>query len=140
MEAKNFRIGNLIDTINRGNSVHLPVNHPVKIFEISAFEVIVHDPEKHPATLKTMPVFGLQDVCGIKIDEFWLKALGFVWSSMRKGWHISKGGVEILFDKDFGCYIEMVGINIDYVHELQNLFFAIHKEELQLKAEPSTCG
>lgn len=77
--------------------------------------------------------YGYNHTKPIKIDEFWLKALGFAWSSMRKGWHISKGGVEILFDKDFGCYIEMVGIDIDYVHELQNLFFAIHKEELEVK-------
>ena len=77
MEAKNFRIGNLVDTINRGGEVHLPANCPMKIFEISAFEVLAHKPDEHPATLKTMPVIGLQDVCGLKLTEEWLVRLGF---------------------------------------------------------------
>ncbi len=69
----------------------------------------------------------------IPLTPEWLVKFGFGLSNIHKGWHRITNGVEILFDIDMGCFIEMVGIEINYVHELQNLFFALTGEELEIK-------
>lgn len=33
----------------------------------------------------------------------------------------------------FGCFLEMVGLDIQYLHELQNLYFVLTGKELEIK-------
>lgn len=141
MEAKNFRIGNLIDTINRGSEVHLPANYPMKIFEISTFEVLAYKPDEHPTTLKTMPVIGLQDVCGLNLTEEWLVKLGFTSNPYEDRYEIEDFYIQCDKTKGFlDLWITNCRLDLKHVHQLQNVFFALTGNELELKHESSTCG
>lgn len=123
MEAKNLRIGNLVS--NQPNSTHVE-----SVIEV---ENLIYNNPDIDGELVLINGYSESEVFGISITKEILSDFGFVWSNSNKGYVFSKNGIEILFDKNMGCYIEMVGIDIDYIHELQNLFFAIHKQELKLK-------
>ena len=127
MEAKNIRIGNV---------VHFYGNRkPLIIKEINS--------ENKNAWLKGYVVHGNGDKTAIDclrpipLTTDWLKDFGFGLSNFHKGWHRTTNGIEILFDIDMGCFIEMVGLDINYVHQLQNLFFALTGTELEVKQEVS---
>lgn len=144
MKASELRIGNLIDTINREGKVHLPHNTAMKVFEINAFDVIIYDPDKHPATLRTMSCIGSEDICGIPLTEEWLAKFGFygewpfisIYLSNKNHLTLSRftddeyKKVEVKITWDYTGRI--IGY-IYYVHQLQNLYFALTEKELEIK-------
>ena len=126
MEAKNFRIGNL-------------VKYEDRIFRI-------HSLAEELPTLDTTE-FGIgvvdwNNLKSIELTEEWLINLGFEQDTdIRCRWYHINGS--LAYDLDDNC------IRIDdtwefgkrqYVHELQNLFFALTCTELELKNKRSTCG
>lgn len=125
MKAKNYRIGNLVKYDNR-------------VFRI-------HSLAEELPTLDT-PEFGIgvvdwNTLKPIELTEEWLINLGFEQDTeVNYRWYHINGS--LAYDLDDHC------IRIDntwefgkrkYVHEMQNLFFALTCEELQLKNECSTC-
>ena len=90
-----------------------------------------------------------KDLKGIKLNEGMLSLYGFKRSSEKLIYlPIPQIKSEIHFEKHaYGNVITLqssVGMfipnDIEYFHELQNLFFAITGQELELKHERSTCG
>lgn len=89
--------------------------------------------------LATMPVIDAADIIGLELTEEWMQKLGFsktdnVWRNKHHmfldKWYISqkeKHGVLLLSVIMFGGYVR----HIKYVHELQNLYFALTGEELE---------
>lgn len=80
----------------------------------------------------------------ITITEEWLKRAGFVRSTVFDSfWSLGIICIGLfanhntldLYDNDEDTSIEL-GINIEYVHQLQNLYFALTGEELQFKTQP----
>lgn len=73
------------------------------------------------------------DVKPIPLTEEWLLRLGFDNDDVNRFY---KDGIYILF-YNVGCSIlhNQLHVNIFYVHQLQNLYFALTGEELTLKAE-----
>ncbi len=75
----------------------------------------------------------------ILLTPEWLERFGFEKRNSNKNeWSLSDGSVDYIFDndsKDFGFEIEMQykGTGIKYIHQLQNLYFALTGEELILK-------
>lgn len=136
MKASNFRKGNLIDTINRGGEVHLPNNYPMVVYEISTFEILAHKPEDNPASLRHMPVIGLQDVSGLDLTEERLLNFGFkkVGINYERDWLLlwtnkTTGSIDFVLHE--GHSNKRKTTQLTHVHQLQNLFFALTGEELQ---------
>lgn len=71
----------------------------------------------------------------IPLTEQWLKDFGFKQIGKYEPWKLNSKGFNIEFDMNgsiVGCYLEKVGIDILYVHQLQNLYFALIRKELTL--------
>lgn len=142
MEAKNLRIGNLIGI--KETALHADgCNTENAYFEIEELKKdVVQFKGYHAGEY-------YKDLKGIKLNEGMLSLYGFKRSSERLIYiPIPQIKSEIHFEKHaYGNVITLqsnVGMfipnDIDYLHELQNLFFAITGQELELKHERSTCG
>jgi len=74
----------------------------------------------------------------ISLTEEWLLKCGFEWKeySLFNRLSLTKNSFTIEFeisDNICDCYLEMIGIDILFVHQLQNLYFALIGEELTVK-------
>ena len=136
MEAKNFRIGNIIRPFTQ-DGYELEIR-PIKASE---FLMVENNPES------TEPV---------ELTKYWLMKLGFSEGNkcyknaysidvLKTDFYLRPsylGGFYWGFnisDEKLDCELNDVK-PLKYVHELQNLFFAITGTELELKNESSTCG
>ena len=127
MKATDFRIGNLVSYDNR-------------VFEIDTLS------EEMP-TLNTIEfgigVVGWKDIKPIKLTEQWLIDFGFSKSTAVDNLYVIQieAGVLDLMPSDiigYHVYIEDNWIcRIEYVHQLQNLYFALTGKELELKNNKS---
>lgn len=129
-EAKNFRIGNLVDLGNRIG----------RISELLSNHCMVVDLEETQDTLEDF-----DRVQGIPLTEEWLVKFGFdkeeavatgiaVWDEFYIGsFEISNSGTGFS-DWSFLPYQGNV-VKIKYVHQLQNLYFTLTGEELTLTQE-----
>lgn len=136
MEAKNFRIGNIIRPFTQDG-------YELEIRPLKASEFFMVD--NHPESTKPVELtkdwlikFGFtegnkcyKNAYSLEVlkTDFYLRPSyqdGFYW-----GFNIS--------DEKLDCELNDVK-PLKYVHELQNLFFAITGTELELKHECSTCG
>ncbi len=68
----------------------------------------------------------------ILITEEWLLKFGF--KSLFNGAGYVKNNTEIGYNHN-GFYIIASGLEIKYIHQLQNLYFALTGEELSIKIE-----
>ncbi len=119
MQARELRIGNLVDLGNR----------IARIIEIAHLGCVVVDLEETQDTIedyeRTKP---------IPLTEEWLLKFGFELTEI--GWE--HWNFDILFYKDLSNgYFESnqlpMFIYLQYVHQLQNLYFALTGFELELK-------
>jgi hypothetical protein len=76
----------------------------------------------------------------ILLTEEWLLKLGFVWSIQHQAFYLK--GFDYVLDvcKDYCRVIKHrrtgeVLINVQYVHQLQNLYFALTNQELTFKLD-----
>lgn len=142
MKANELRIGNLFYPIDRSGHVHLPIQVPFKVhtigFEIEAFKF-----DQNPAELHEIPKFRLSDLSEIPITEKWLLDFGFEKSTAGEGGDNYVEYYENSISKLIICnwgdgfimsnsFSHGIRINLKYVHQLQNLFFAIEQKELEL--------
>ena len=137
MEAKNFRIGNKIMFGERWiNISHHDISNMAKM-EVTEGEISsLYKPIE--LTADWLIKFGFKEgnkcyknaySLDVLKTDFYLRPSyedGFYW-----GFNIS--------DEKLDCELNDVK-PLKYVHELQNLFFAITGTELRLKDECSTCG
>ena len=137
INANDLRRGNLVDIINRCHAVHVPMGTQFKILEIKAFSVTGIYPhetvvanewqEKKITDLEPIPLTPeILEKCGFKKHEFgdgYLKNKIYYILPMRIGFDFC-----ILYS-----ITEHKKINlkyIEYVHQLQNLYFSLTGEEL----------
>jgi hypothetical protein len=115
MNVKNLRIGNLLQ--DRKNNI-------VPVTEIRADEFTAISEEN---MITHLPI------SGIAITKEWLKSFGFT-EGKYESFTLSEKGFQIDFElvngQNYGSYLEGVGIDILYVHELQNLYYNLTKKEL----------
>jgi len=142
METKNLRIGNLVGI--KKTALHADgCNTENTFFEIEELKKdVVQFKGFHAGEY-------YKDLKGIKLNEGMLSLYGFKRSSEKLIYlPIPQIKSEIHFEKHaYGNVITLqssVGMfvpnDIQYFHELQNLFFSITGEELELVHERSTCG
>jgi len=81
----------------------------------------------------------LDAVKPIPLTEEWLKRFGFVRAAnFDNGYRLTSNSFCIEFEVSekgeiLGSFLELIGIDIQYVHQLQNLYFALTGSELELK-------
>jgi hypothetical protein len=128
MKAQDYRIGNLVQ-----------IDYDDRVFEIHTIS------DTYP-TLNT-PEFGIgvvewYNIKPIKITEYWLLNFGFELNEDEgdvKYYEKNTIGIKMDDCLDFYCYIKSYKSNscffvkqLEFVHELQNLFYALTKEELKI--------
>ena len=142
MEAKNLRIGNLLGI--EETALHADgCNHLEAIFEIEELKKdVVQFKGYHTGEY-------YKDLKGLKLNDGLLSLYGFKRSSdnliylpipqIKSEIHFEKHayGNVITLQSSVGMFIPN---DIEFFHELQNLFFAITGTELELTHEHSTCG
>lgn len=113
MKAKEIRIGNYFEYKER-----------IIKFDIADFIEVYHNSEFLELLLKP-----------IELTEEWLIKFGFIYHESFKHWVINWGsnGVEFLrFDENYKMFSFQLGKGkykvIQYVHQLQNLYFALTGE------------
>ncbi len=132
MKASELRIGNLVLD---------PVLGIVKVVDILSTNVIgvqtSHLKVNKVKSTKTFMV-DVEDLQPIPLNEE--KLLKFGWEQYHNTNHYFIGELTICYvNKNLGfkiAYLDMVAIDsisIKYVHQLQNLYFALTGEELKLK-------
>lgn len=130
MKAQELRIGNLVYGISRRSEVHLPNEIPLKIWQIEIFncEALPHD--RNPAQAESYIKISNVDITGIPLTEEWLLKFGFERNesgNYDKRLELFYGGNLYRFRQGW------TNVELKYVHQLQNLYFALTGEELTLK-------
>ena len=146
MKATELRIGNLVYGINRRSEVHLPNETPLKVWQIEIFNCEVLPPDKNPAEAESYLKISNVDITGIPLTDKWLLKLGFTFKVEELGarfyerqvgidfisfskdghWNINSGKSYWYMDRNFK--------SPKYVHELQNLYFAMTGTDLIIQS------
>jgi len=123
MEAKELRIGNILNAV---------VSNGVETFTFN--EIVVHELTKDGMKEEKGFRFPYDTLVGIPLNEWWLLKFGF----LEDGDEYSKDNFIIRpnrrdliiegFEYDYNGII--VSTEHFYVHDLQNLYFAIKRHEL----------
>ena len=137
MDLRELRRGNLFNIIDRTREVHMPIPIVQEVLEIRLFKVMHCLTTDKPCEVQ--PNFTeANDVSPIALTPAFLISLGFERGSdiMGECWFIEDAN----YDLDFALHVEnnsfkWVGNNltIKYVHQLQNLFYALNGIELEYK-------
>lgn len=136
MKAKELRIGNKFECMGMIQTVfELCDNTDRGRITQAGYEYIIRCEENanqyKPIEMQPIP-----------LTEEWLMKFGFELTisnkdSGYKQYGINKNGFDIMFSIDCNCwpecFIENIGIEITYIHQLQNVFFALCGEELIIK-------
>jgi hypothetical protein len=148
MKATEIRIGNLVYGINRRNEIHLPDFHPCKVLQIELFNTEILPIEQNPATVEKWFKITNGDLSPIPLTEEWLLKFGFKKgnSIYPEGYSINilntdtylrpsfEGGFYWGFNLRNKSDCELYNAKpIKYVHQLQNLYFALTGNELEIK-------
>lgn len=131
MEARELRIGNYISDIHASEKFFSEVK------QITPYRVFYGGFHSHPLGLKPIP-----------LTEQWLIDLGLKKDSvsvhiytikLKDGYFIQYNLIEkSVFLGGYDSCVDTQGFlieSVNYVHELQNLYFALKKQELTLKNE-----
>ena len=129
MKSNDLRIGNIVKTENNTIDVF-------KLVSIGYDYVLLTDEYNDYDSL-------IEELKPIPITEEWLLKLGFEYHAFDKNyvittkddWHNSIKEIEGDWcynndSSDAGCYFVR---DVKYVHQLQNLYYAINEEELTIK-------
>ena len=144
MKANELRILNLFYPMNRACSPNMPIYIAQKVFKIEAFKITSCFSEENFAQVEKMNEIDISDVSEISIDEKWLIKFGFekcnciniLYEKKAENEfikyfnvHIEKGKFIISVD-NYGMEFKLC--EVKYVHQLQNLYFALTGKELEL--------
>lgn len=137
VKANELRVGNLFHPISKANGIHLPATAIImSVVELCAFEVraVLHN--ENPAQVEEWPSFRYHELSPIPLTPELLERAGF--KKDRFGWvHIEHDRFSLYQKRDnpiLAAWREHIcGRPIQYLHQLQNLFFALCGQELELK-------
>jgi len=132
MKANELRIGNMVNLIDRKGPVHIPMSTAFKVLQIGLFNSLILEQTLNPAQTENWPRVTNGDLSPIPITREWMIKLGFANSKPGK-WEHGVMPIEIYWNERMKFYYgNAVGISLEYVHQLQNLYFALTGEELIL--------
>lgn len=136
MKATELRMFNLFYPIDRTNNVHLPIKSAFKVLAIG-FKIEAIPYNKVPAQVEKWSEFDSRDIEPIPLTEEWLFKFGFdkpAYSICGDIFHLTKWDKNpldwcVAMNKNNAIIVE----KLQYVHQLQNLYFALTGEELTIK-------
>jgi hypothetical protein len=131
LKAQDLRVGNLFYPINRKNNIHLVDEIPFIIMEVTQINVKAHLLSKQTHQVLKYDEFSIRDISPIPITEDILLKCGFVVGEVFKS--TFRVGNFCVYKEDVFWYdIQNDCVEITYLHELQNLYFALTKTELEI--------
>lgn len=161
MKATELRLGNYIYGITRRGEVHLPPEVPLKVLQIELFNCEVLPYDENPAQKESYFKLSHADTSAIPLTQEWLERLGFekneypLSSQKVHGWlysytkrtgrdngHLNEmidvhaPAVELCNWGDVQAgefYCNFCKVRLKFVHQLQNLYFALTNTELTVK-------
>lgn len=133
IKSNELRIGNLVNLILRRTEVHLPQITPFVVSEITHFNAHLYNAEEkhYEVTAFEVPI---ADLSPIPLTEEWLVKFSIEYTDTKteNGYRLQVGNAIIGF-KDTVHYMGQPLSHIRYVHQLQNLYFALTGTELTYK-------
>ncbi len=131
MKLNEIRLGNLFYPIDKSKEIHLPVNIPFKVWSVGPTSVKAYESTKEPTQLLNSDLvdFRSDEIAGIPITEEILLKYGFVKSANFKFIHPLDDSYTII--KGEGFYVSNVLYEVKYIHQLQNIHFALTGKELE---------
>lgn len=141
MNSLDLRLGNLFYPIDRSKQIHLPVPIPEKVYSINLFSIESVSADKPFFFQTKINKFNIEDITGIPINEKWLVNFGF--ESVSKTFIYQKVTTQLnnkikihRVQENFYCLGGYEGScnKIQYIHQLQNLYFYVTGEDLTLKS------
>jgi hypothetical protein len=140
MKANELRIGNYFYPINRGGEIHLPIETPHKIAYFGLFDkVIACKPDENICCIAQPNEYIFNDMSEITLTKEWLVKFGFEKSTYTYNNETSaiyKKNDEIWISENYAgqyCLDCHYHTELKYVHQWQNLYFALTGEELIIK-------
>lgn len=124
MKAKELRIGNFVWEDYSGEMI---------VFGIVTGGI---NPRAELRKNERLPAgsYHIDTLQGIKLTSEWLEKLGFSFSSDLSVHYLNGIEVESFYDEEGSFKEEAYGVELRYVHQLQNLYFALTGKELELKS------
>lgn len=121
MKVNELRIGNLIRWISTGD-----------IEEVKEIETI----KRKNGNINNVSIY---DCVGIELSEEWMVKFGFevgtdLFQDFKEYEKLFDIGKSITLSHEFECYNGIYSQKLNYVHQLQNLYFALTGVELQQTA------
>ena len=138
MEASELRIGNLVDFVNRTNPLTRPLDTPLVVMEVTQIVIKCYPFSQSLHKVLKYNSIWLADVEPIPITEEWLVGFGFKkiceiyeYNDLFR-FNLKNCEIEIyLADNNRNRWMYWDN-SIEYVHKLQNLYFALTGTELIL--------
>lgn len=136
MNGTELRIGNLVDITNRVQEIHMPCGVKFRVMEIHqgfVCGIIISGYQSETGIIDWVQ-YMVRDICEIELTAELLTTCGFT----QSGCYWVNNGVYV-WEHGLGDYITFnqqrigsIGINreIKYLHQLQNLYFALTGDEL----------
>jgi hypothetical protein len=133
LKAQDLRVGNLFYPINRKNNIHLVDEMPFIIMEVTQINVKAHLLSKQTHQVLKYDEFSIRDISPIPITEYILLKCGFrkdedinyrYYYKQILAYDLDDNCIRIIDSWEFG--------KINFIHELQNLIFALTKTELEI--------
>ena len=130
MDKRELRLGNWVQAVTH------PVIKKLKDYKDSDYQFQVESIGKNTSRIgnSTFPnSIEIGDISPIPLDEGWLNRFGFKYSydNVVKSKKYTLDSINLYMDDEGNCRILIS--EFKYVHQLQNLFFALTGNELQLK-------
>lgn len=126
MEARELRIGNLVEYYVEDSMDARKAWWEVSSIDLIDLGIIEKEPELH-------------NFRAISLTQKWLNKFGFrKYQNPNNSptWCFSKGGIRLIKNFHSGkFYLECYFMEIKSVHQLQNIFFLLKGEELELRKE-----
>jgi hypothetical protein len=140
MRVSELRIGNLVNGIYADNYGHLKIDEKETICKVTTLDI--SDLSDYPIYVESDEgIEHFDEFEGIPLTEEWLLKFGFDFYQnigARKFMNFGNLIIETNAHKDIPVYYteqrELICI-IKYVHQLQNLYFALTGEELTIKQQ-----
>ncbi len=147
MNANELRIGNLFNPLNTSGQIHLPEKTVIKIgmigfFDVSVceyslpfasadlFELPIRRLSPIPLTEEWLLKFGFE--CIGKETDYEMFCIGYIENDSHEGIGSYSCSFELNKNDDGSFHLELSSIDVKYVHQLQNLYFALTEEELAI--------
>lgn len=141
MDTTELRKRNLVWIINRFNRVHLPDEIAMQILTLGVFDVECLMYKLNPAKEEKWHKVPASDICGIPITKSKLESLGFFEAEDEEWYHADESLFGISLNKSLPGIKTVVNLHVwdaafthapvDYVHQVQNLFYALTGKELE---------